>query len=623
MSNLNSFKRPSQDPIFIRRMTFFAAFIICVVGVITLRTGYIQIIRYFDYSLQSRSRSEMSTIIPPVRGKIVSSDGVILADNIKTFDFYINPSGLNNDLTQLQEELVYLSNVIGIDYNTLSKLIRDKRREREILIKENIPFSTMVAIKENEDNLSGIIIKENMLRIYPRNDIASHVIGYTGVINLTELQLLDGKGYSRNDTLGKTGLELQYEDILRGSQGRRVHYVDAKRNIREEKKSDYIPPRSGNNITLTINERFQRVVEEILADRNGVIVVSKPATGEILAMASYPDYNPNDFIINTPETTARRRSIALDTFGTPLINRAIQATYPAASIHKTIASLIVLSEQIIPEEKTFFCNGTYKLGTQVFGCWSVHGSENLEQGYMNSCDVYYYNVGLLVGIERLHRYADLFGYGKPTGIDLASEKLGNNPSRQWFRTQGNDWYDGNTLNTVIGQGDVKITPLQLLNMVSVIANKGHSYRPHLLKSYTNPDTGEVVVAQPEILTTVDLEERVYNRMIQLMRLVVTRGTGINAFRNNNYQFVGKTGTGEVGFGDNKQTHSLFAGFGPIDYPIEDQIAVIVVVEYENGQVFKWAPALGSQALFAWVTEAESFKDVAQALHYPYRTNYCE
>jgi len=350
-------------------------------------------------------------------------------------------------------------------------------------------------------------------------------------------------------------------------------------------------------------------------------VVSKPATGEIIAMASYPSFNLNSFILNTVENLEYRRSLSLDTKGTPLINRSLQATYPAASIYKTISTAILLYEGLIPEDKHYYCSGSYRLNNQTFGCWSTHNSQDMEDALKNSCDVYFYNAALIIGIDRLSKYSEMFGVGKITEIDLPSERSGNNPSRQWFRSIGFEWYDGHTLNTIIGQGDVKVTPLQLLNIINIVANKGVAYKPRILKSISDPENGTNTIIDKEILSTVKMNDETYIKLTSYLRKVVSEGTAVNAFRYNPYKFAGKTGTGEVGVGQKKQTHSSFAGFGPIDYPLEEQISVIVLIEYDNGEFYRWSAPLANMVLNAWFSKEYDYKELSRKMGYPYKESY--
>jgi penicillin-binding protein 2 len=368
---------------------------------------------------------------------------------------------------------------------------------------------------------------------------------------------------------------------------------------------------------------LQKNVEDILADRMGSIVVMKPSNGEILAMASYPDFDPNIYVIQNDQNDEMKRNIALDTRGTPLIDRAIQSVYPPGSIFKTVTATAIFNEKIVSLDQQYFCNGNYRINKQNMGCWSVHGWQNLSHAIMNSCDVYFYNTGLLTGIERISKYAEMYGFNQTLGIDIPYESSGLIPSIEWKKSRGQIWYDGDTLNAVIGQGDVKTTPLQLANLMSVICNSGYSFKPHLVREIRSSHNDQIIKKiKPEKIIDMKLEENVFDLLISSLSKVTLDGTARGAFYSNKLKIAGKTGTAEIGMGEKKQTHSWFAGFGPIDRPLDEQIAVVVLCEFENNSYNRFAAPIASMVFSSYFMN-EDYITTAKRLSYPVKTSYNE
>ena len=627
MFNVTSGKRPGENPDFQYRLLFLAVFIITAFIILLILIGKIQIIQSISYSKKSKRNREKIVRTAPARGKIFSADNKLLADNKASFSVFINQSELYKNNALRQKELLFLSDVLKIDYLNLETSLNEKKAIDEVLIKDYISFIEYLKIIENLDNLPGIAIKEILYRDYPNKDILAHVLGYTGPINMDELAIKQKQGYEALDNIGKNGIEKYYEDLLRGKPGEKVYSVDARMVVQEEIESKEVKQIPGYELVLTINLDFQKNVEEILADRVGSIVAVKPATGEILAMASYPDYDPNIYILNTNKNRIKKREMSLDTKRTPLLNRNIQSVYPPGSVYKIIATTAILNEDILSINDQFYCNANFRYNNEYFKCWvypAHHGWQNLIDAIENSCDVYFYNAGLKVGPERLYEYAVSYGFGSLLNIDLSYEKEGRVPSVQWMKSRGKTWLPGYTLNTSIGQGDVEATPLQISNLMSVIANKGYSFRPHILKEVRNPEDGGIVktIIPEKIIDLKNYKKELYDTIQMALRRVITNGTAANAFYRNTLKLVGKTGTAEVGgiSTDEKQTHSWFAGYGPIDYPIEEQIAVVVLIEQENNNFYRYAAPIANMVFNSWFNK-EDFQTTAKRLGYPIKDSY--
>jgi penicillin-binding protein 2 len=609
------------------RIFVFGIIIAVILIILILKIGYIQIIKNPVFKEQSATYREKVIRIPPIRGRIMSSDGKIFADSIVSYNIYLNPNELQKDLELRQKKLLYLAKVLNLDYFEIEKVIqKNPKTKDDILLADNVSFDIFTKIKENYENLKGITIKEELVRNYPNKKYLSHVLGYIGPIDSNELSILTQEDYLFSDLIGKNGIEKSYEKELRGVAGKLVYEMDARMNVQKEVFAREVKAQPGNELILTINYDLQKNVEDILADRTGSIVVLKPSTGEVLAMASYPNYDPNIYILQNPENDEMKKQIALDTKGTPLINRAIQAVYPPGSVFKLITTTAILQENIVSTDKTYFCSGVYRVGNETFGCWvrpGQHGWQNLAEAVMNSCDVYFYNVCQVVGPDRIGQYARSFGFGNSLGIDIPYESSGLIPTIQWKKSNNETWHLGDTLNTVIGQGDVKVTPLQIANFFSALCNKGYAYKPHLLKQVKSPIDDKVIKeVKPERIINLNLKDETFAFIHNALRRVTTEGTGGRAFAPNKLKFAGKTGTAEVGMGQKKSTHSWFAGFGPVDYPLDEQIVVVVLCEYENNSYNRFAAPIASMVFSSYFMK-EDYITTAKRLYYPIKDSYSE
>ncbi len=627
MADISNIK-PGQDKDFQFRLLIIIILTIVSFLALIFIIANLQILKNLNYEIQTQKNTEKTVRIAPIRGNIYSSDGSILAQNITAFDIYINPYDLPKDNSVRQNEILYLKDSLGVEYNYLEKTIAEGKKtgNSDIMIAENIPLETFTKIDENLDKLPGVTYKEVLYRYYPNMDTLSHVLGHIGPISSNDLKIYKTKGYEQYDNLGQNGIEKYNEDILRGKPGYKFYQQVAKMKIKREINEKEIKPEPGYELVLSINLNFQKTVEKILADRSGCIIVLKPATGEILAMTSYPDYDPNIYILKNAENEKKIRELLLNTKDTPLINRSIQSLYPPGSIFKLVTATAILNENIISPNEKFFCGGFYRLGRQDFKCWvypSGHGWQNLMEGIMNSCDVYFYNAGLKVGPDRIYKYATSYGFGSLLGIDLPYEKEGLVPSVEWMESNGQTWLDGHTLNTVIGQGDVKVTPLQIANFMSVLSNKGYSFKPHFLKEIRSSITGDIIKKiEPEKILTVNFGDKVFDFIQDALSKVVTEGTAGRAFWSNKFKLAGKTGTAEVGISEKKHTHSWFAGYGPLDYSPEDRIVVVVLVENEDNHPLKYAAPLACMTFNAWLNK-EDFEQSARRLGYPIKDKYVE
>jgi penicillin-binding protein 2 len=418
--------------------------------------------------------------------------------------------------------------------------------------------------------------------------------------------------------VGKAGIERQYEDLLRGREGYETRTVDARgRSITGSQTSVRKPPELGKTLVLTIDPEIQLLAERALGERVGAVVVTKPTTGEILAMVSYPWYNPN--FSNLPDATSEYQSL-VNNVNKPLLNRTIQSSYPPASTFKIVLTTGILEENVFQEEQRVLCAGEIDYGNRLWRCHirkPGHGRLNLQQALAQSCDIYFWTVGRdHLGVERIVNYARDYGFGEITGVDLPGELEGFIPTPQWKERRFHErWQGGDTMNMAIGQGYTLVTPIQMADMVSMVVNDGVIYRPHVLKEVRDPLTGAIEeITHKEVLHRSDVSKDVFDQVKENMRSVIDRGTAQYPMNIKSVEISGKTGTGEVGFVD--RWHSWFAAYAPYitDDP-EERVVVSVIVEAVNK--WEWWATYASAIIFQGIFAKQTYDQAVNALGFRY------
>jgi len=552
----------------------------------------LQILRGREYKQQARTVSQRSTPITAQRGEIYDTNrDVPLVLNIDSFAINVIPAEVGrNNLAPLFAKLAQL---LSVPVSEIESRVPEKTWNlfQEIEVKSGVPFDVVARIAENLEDFRGVTWNNKPIRNYPQSGSISHIIGYIGDINSEELQVLFNKGYQPRTSVGKSGIEKQYDDLLRGTDGTKFRVVDVKEKstgaVGEEPED--IAPIPGRSLILTIDRRIQILCERALGDRVGSVVVLRPATGEVLAMVSYPSFDPNLF--TTPEGSSQFAKLTLDP-SSPFLNRAIQSDYPPASTFKIVMTTAELDTQpLFPATKIVNCKGKFDAGDRFLDCHvhTGHGPLDLFGGLAQSCNVYFWTLGKELGVDRIVHYARDFGLGSLTGIDIPNETSGTVPSQEWKeKNKHARWVGGDTLNISIGQGDMEVTPLQEADMVAMVVNEGIIYKPHLLKAVVDPTTGETIrTVEPEILHQSPVPREVFRGVQEAMRGVITEGTPKEAITTKAVEIAGKTGTGEMGFKD--RWHSWFCAYGPYktDRP-EERLVVVVSVEAVNKWEW-WAP----------------------------------
>jgi penicillin-binding protein 2 len=517
---------------------YFISAVIFVFLIFFVRLLYLQVIK--GHELRFLAENNRIRLIKNERGMIMDRKGRVLVDSRPAFNVVVTPEDVGDlkGLTQRLSRLLHLSS------DEIAALIeqRDTPPFQPVLIKRDISWEELSAIKTHRLDLPGVEIQIEPVRTYPYGSLAAHVVGYGGEINKEELQ--GKKGYQMGDWVGKYGVELMWEKQLRGTDGGRQVEIDAAgKEIRVLKQVQPIP---GRNLYLTIDLDLQRYGEELLGKRSGAIIAMDPLTGEILAFCSSPAFQPALFAEGVSAQDWEK--LVSDPLH-PLQNRGIQGQYPPGSVFKIVTGAAGLEEGVINLDTAFNCTGIYYLGSRGYQCWRAggHGVIKYHRAVVESCDIYFYNVGVRLGVETLGRYAEDFGLGRPTGIDLPGEKPGLVPTEAWKRDRrGGRWYEGETISLAIGQSYLLVTPLQLLNLMSAVANGGTLLKPQIAQRVEDLDNKVVEEYHTEEIGRLPISAKTLEE-VRAALVGVTKedtGTGRGA-RIEGMEIAGKTGTAQV------------------------------------------------------------------------------
>ncbi len=593
--------RSDQNTEFKRRVYVFSAVPILSFIVIVAVLFSLQVVKGPQYALRAKANREQLSILPAIRGVVLDRTGqAILAHNRRSFAVTIVPQNLPRSGEERSEMFERLGVLLKVSKDEIHAAMNQQNYTKygSYVLKTDIPFADIVFLAEHNRDFPGVYWKSMPLRVYPNGDMLSHVLGYVGMISEEEFLRLAGRGYNVESVIGKYGIEKVYDAELKGRDGFVRRIVDATNQVTAEIIDKGAEPVPGNNLVLTIDQRVQKLVEEALGERTGAVIVSKPATGEILAMVSFPSFDPNLFV--SQRNRDEFKKLTLDT-RKPFVNRVIQAQYPAGSIFKLVVALAILDSGKIPPEREYTCGGGYQLGNRFFSCWKNHGKGvNLRRAVVESCDSYFYQTSLVLGPDLIASYARKLGLGRKTGVDLIGEMEGIVPDVGWKRqSRGDIWYDGDTLNLSIGQGFILVTPLQLNALTNLIANRGVLMKPFILEEIRSTRNGELLFrASPEVLVDAGMEQSHFELLVQAMHGVATEGTARWGGAVLSTEVAAKTSTTEVAGG---LTHSLYTAFAPYnDHNRDRVISVTAIVEYGGAGSQTAAPIVSEiiEAYFA-------------------------
>lgn len=572
------------------RVIALIAIFVVVLGALAFRLWTMQIINGASYAKEAKANTlrDATTIAP--RGRIFDRNGKPLVINRSTMAV-LAPANIVHD-----KELVgRLAKVLGITtQEVIDRASTQKESALELhQIAIDVPMKAVSYISEHQSEFEGVEVQARAVRTYPNGAVAANVLGYTGEISDTDLNSPDFKGYNPTDIVGKTGAERSFESVLQGVRGRRVMEVNASgvpQHVVEE-----TAPEPGQDIRLTIDLDAQKVAEKAVRDaikdarkkgykaNAGSAVALDVTNGEVLAMASYPTYNPEEFINGISQEKWKAFNSKSSNY--PLTNRAISSTYPPASTFKSFTGLAAQTSGLATPATTVVCKGLWTgLGKQ-WGkwCWkhSGHGTENLRGALMDSCDSYFYELGLRLykaNKEALQKMARSFGYGSKLGIDLPGEVSGRVPDKKW-KAKWNEnypeykkWLPGDTVNMSIGQGDMLATPLQIAASYAGIAQDGTIYRPHVLKSVLDSEGKTVISTKRKVAFKSSASANTIKTVQNDLHDVVASGTASSAFRGFSIPVSGKTGTAQK---TGQDDYAVFVCYAPSDKP---RYAVSVVIE---------------------------------------------
>ncbi|KPJ50069.1 MAG: hypothetical protein AMJ38_02335 [Dehalococcoidia bacterium DG_22] len=582
-----------------RKFLLLHILIVLLFAILTIQLVRMQVFQGDDYQAQAEDNRLRELQVLPMRGLIYDRNHTLLVENVGNFSAVIVPA----DLPAKEEAAVFarLESLLSIPAQEIAERVRERREDgnpyEALVIKDELDRDTALILKELTSYLPGVDLQVEARRNYLSGDLTAHILGYVGRISAEEYAASKDEGYIFNDQLGKTGIELVYEDILRGKPGKKLVEVDASGHQQDVLDSQASQP--GQNVVLTMDLELQRRTADILhefmgASDNAAAVVMDVHTGEVLAMVSLPTYDNNLF----SETLGQEELDALlSEPGKPLVNHAIAEMYPPGSSFKPITGLAALQEGVATPSTTIVSHGYITVTNEydpsvvyVFHDWAALGSLDFYGGISWSSDVYFYYLaggkqdegfqGL--GEERLARYARAFGLGEPTGVSLPGESAGLVPDAKWKeRTVGEMWYVGDTYYFGIGQGYLAVTPLQLLDAIVAIANGGELLRPRLVKEVLDSHGNVVATFTKEVRRRLPVSEDYLAVVREAMRQSVSTGVAGSA-KVPGLAVAGKTGTAEFGSpeGDGGyDTHGWFVGFAPYEDP---EIAVVVFVQRGGG-----------------------------------------
>lgn len=577
-----------------------------------VRLWSMQVIESQEYQeLSDKNRTRQITTSGP-RGRILDRNGEVLVGNRLSLVALAEKDVLTDTLLMKR-----LANVVGLPYEVVRRHIQDESQgsAAKRLVAMDLSMKTAAYIVEHPGQFPHITIESRSVRHYPHASLAAHILGYTGTISQEELEKNKGDEdapikYTMGDEVGKTGIEAQYEEVLQGIAGAHTIQVDAHGKLMNFVED--IPASPGNDIQLTIDIKLQEKVEKYLQDairlarstgnRNangGAAVVLEVNTGNVVAMASYPTYDPTNFVGGIGTETWE--NLTADDAHNPLSNRAIAGLYPAASTIKSFSALSALENGFAELEQSYYCPGRWKgFGDQwAKWCWKHdgHGGISLKGGIVHSCDCVFYDIGKAVVTsatpEALQATYKKWGLGEKTEIDLPGEAIGRIPDAHWKAEHYKNgtaaeqkWVYGDTVNMVIGQGDVLVTPLQIVNSYCAIANTGNLMKPSILKAVLANDAKvNVVDKKPTVKRNITCDPDHLTLVREGLRGVVAEGSIRSYYSGMKNKIAGKTGTAEVA---NKGDYAWFVGYGPYDEP---EYATVVIVEQGGGGGTTAAPAV--------------------------------
>ena len=585
-----AFSDPQRERmIFVGRLFIGSLAILILTIVLLLRYFDLQVSRHEDFATQSKKNRVLVRPVAPPRGLIYDRNGLLLADNRPSYDLTIVPERSEN----IDSLIGALDNLISVSESDIQRFKQKLKRRRpfeQTILRTNLSETERAILAVNSHRLAGAEVSARLIRSYPFRELFAHSVGYMGRINERESRTIDALKYSGTVSIGKVGLEKFYESQLLGTVG--SEQVETNARGRVMRVLEKTPSIAGDNLTLHLDSNLQRVGYEAFAGERGALVAIEIETGGILALVSAPSYDPNLFVNGISQKNYDGLLYSKDR---PLFDRAIRGQYPPGSTIKPLFGLTALASKAISTNFTIQDDGFFYF-PGIERPWRDHNSATgghgagvgLAKAIIESCDVYFYELGVRTGIDKLANYAVEFGLGHTTGIDLPGERPGIMPSRAWKRgARGQSWFNGDTINTSIGQGFMLTTPLQLAVMTARIASRGDVRTPRIVKAINGIDIGP-----DSEIGKIEIDDRYWDYVHKAMEDVVHSGRGTARSINTglDYRIAGKTGTAQVISIDTDDKydssklekrqwdHALFVAYAPAENP---KIAIGLIVE--NGE----------------------------------------
>ncbi|MCH8865879.1 MAG: penicillin-binding protein 2 [Proteobacteria bacterium] len=592
----------SERQLFIGRVALTSTIGILLLGVVIARLVQLQVFNYEDFAAQSQGNLYRIEAVPPIRGLIFDRKGRVLAENLPAYQLELIPEQVD-DLDNTLRRLALLGLIEAEDIPRLKDLSESGPRFKPVTLNLRLSDEEIANFAIQRPRFPGVDFRPRLVRHYPYGAAVAHAIGYVGALSKNDLARLDASNYAGTAHTGKTGVENSFESNLHGDVGYRNIVTNALGRQLPSESADLfesLPPNEipnpGANVYLSLDLDLQLLATEALQGKRGAIVALDPWSGEILALVSAPSFDPNLFAVgmSTSEFAVLKNDLEQ-----PLFNRAVRGTYPPGSTIKPMLAIAALETGATNLKHTILCRGYFMLpnSTHRYRDWKPegHGEVDLHTAISQSCDVYFYELGVKIGIDNIHDYLNRFGLGRVSGLDIGGEHQGLVPSREWKRNafrnpEDQRWYHGETVIASIGQGYMLATPLQLANAVAAVATRGIRYQPHLVAAIEDTLTGERTMISPTRLDDVVLKnEDHWDIVIDAMHEVMQglRGTARQAGLNAAYEMAGKSGTSQVisisqdeeydeeEIDERLRDHALFIAFAPLDKP---RIAVAVIVE---------------------------------------------
>jgi len=620
-----------EQRLFFSRVLWSIAAVLVLTGVLIARLVQLQVVdyeRFADLSQGNRLRIEP---LAPTRGLIFDRNGLVLAENLPTWQLVVIPEQVV-DLDATLSELESLDLLDPAARPGLKELVQSQRGFERVTL-ANLDDSQAARFAVRRHLFSGVDIQEGLVRHYPFGEVAAHAIGYVGSISRDDRETIDRANYAATSTIGKTGIERAYESLLHGDVGFRQQVVNAQgRVLRDPVTQASVAgegilagletrwPVPGENVIVALDMRLQLAAHKAMNGVRGAVVALDPRNGDVLALVSNPSFDPNRFA----EGMSRADFVALNSDSRrPLFNRALSGRYPPGSTVKPFLGLAGLYHESVGEHDHTFCPGYYSLPGQThrYRDWRPqgHGNMDLHNAIVQSCDVYYYKLAVQLGIDRMETFLKRFGFGAATGIDIAGERTGVVPSREWkrrafSRREDQAWFPGETVIAGIGQGFTLVTPIQLANAAAAMSMRGKRFETRLLVATESAVDHVVATREPQLLQPIDdVEDEYWQDIHDAMVGVTTEpaGSGYRAMSGTEYTVAGKTGTAQVftiaqdekydasDVDESLRDHGLFVAFAPAEDP-----RVVVAVVVENGGGSSAAVPVARRILDSYFAENE-------------------